>query len=166
MNGKIACDSEPGRGSCFSFTARFPVASSPASVAPAAPAAIPTAFGAGRLLLLVEDNPVNQMLAVRLLEKLGFQVQVANDGTQALEARGDFAAILMDVQMPVMGGFETTALLREREATEGRRTPIIAMTAHAMDGDRERCLVSGMDDYLSKPIQFRLLAEVLARWVR
>ena len=166
MGGQLALDSEPGRGSCFSFTARFPVASSPASVAPAAPAAIPTAFGAGRLLLLVEDNPVNQMLAVRLLEKLGFQVQVANDGTQALEARGDFAAILMDVQMPVMGGFETTALLREREATEGRRTPIIAMTAHAMDGDRERCLVSGMDDYLSKPIQFRLLAEVLARWVR
>ncbi len=165
MGGGLSLESEAGRGSCFSFTARFPVVASRPVAPRVAPAAAPTAFGRGRRLLLAEDNPVNQMLAVRLLEKLGFKVQVANDGTQALAAEGDFAAILMDVQMPVMGGFEATALLRERQTQTRQPVPIIAMTAHAMEGDRERCLAVGMDDYLSKPIQFKLLAEVLARWV-
>jgi CheY-like chemotaxis protein len=105
-------------------------------------------------VLLAEDNPVNRTLALRLLGKLGHQVEVANNGEEALglHARGKFDIILMDVQMPVMGGFEATARIREREAAGCPHTPIVAMTAHAMKGDRERCLEAGMDGYLSKPV--------------
>jgi len=115
-------------------------------------------------LLLVEDNKVNQTLALRLLEKLGHVTHVANNGVEALEAceSARFDAILMDLQMPEMGGFEATAALRERERARGEYTPIIAMTAHAMQGDRERCLAAGMDDYVPKPVQPAALAAVLA----
>ena len=115
-------------------------------------------------VLLVEDNKVNQTLALRLLEKLGHLTHVANNGIEALEACASarFDAILMDVQMPEMGGFEATAHLRERERQSGTYTPIIAMTAHAMKGDRERCLAAGMDDYIPKPIQPTTLAAALA----
>ncbi|WP_079433332.1 response regulator [Zoogloea sp. LCSB751] len=114
-------------------------------------------------ILLAEDNIVNQTLALRLLEKLGHQVEVANNGAEAVElhAHGHFDIILMDVQMPVLGGFEATARIREREAAGMPRTPIIAMTAHAMKGDRERCLEAGMDGYLSKPVHAPDLVEVL-----
>jgi len=115
-------------------------------------------------VLLVEDNKVNQTLALRLLEKLGHVTHVANNGVEALEACASarFDVILMDVQMPEMGGFEATAHLRERERERGEYTPIIAMTAHAMSGDRERCLAAGMDDYIAKPIQPAALAAALA----
>jgi len=102
-------------------------------------------------ILLAEDNRVNQLLMVRLLEGRGHQVTVAGDGRVALDAveqRG-FDVILMDVQMPELDGLEATRILRER----GVRTPIIAMTAHAMQGDRDRCLKAGMSAYVSKPIQ-------------
>jgi signal transduction histidine kinase/CheY-like chemotaxis protein len=114
-------------------------------------------------ILLAEDNLVNQRLAVRLLEKWGHSVHVAGNGKIAVESmeREHFDVVLMDVQMPEMGGFEATALIREREKTEGRRVPIIAMTAHAMKGDRERCLEAGMDDYISKPIAAQDLADIL-----
>jgi two-component system, sensor histidine kinase and response regulator len=105
-------------------------------------------------ILLAEDNPINQKLATRLLEKHGYRVQVAGSGQEAvaLSAQQRFDVILMDVQMPVIDGFQATALIRERE--RGRqRTPIIALTAHAMKGDRERCLEAGMDGYISKPIR-------------
>jgi two-component system, sensor histidine kinase and response regulator len=117
-------------------------------------------------ILLAEDNLVNQKLAVRLLEKAGHSVAVANNGREALDAiaRGKFDAVLMDVQMPVMGGFEATAALRERELATGGHLPIIATTAHAMKGDREQCVAAGMDAYLAKPIQaselFTLLEEL------
>jgi CheY-like chemotaxis protein/HPt (histidine-containing phosphotransfer) domain-containing protein len=106
-------------------------------------------------LLLAEDNPVNQRLAVRLLEKRGHQVTVVNTGRQAVAAalEQSFDAILMDVQMPEMDGFEATAAIREREKSSGTHHTIIAMTAHAMKGDRERCLEAGMDGYVSKPLQ-------------
>ncbi|OAI41637.1 hypothetical protein AYO40_02790 [Planctomycetaceae bacterium SCGC AG-212-D15] len=119
-------------------------------------------------ILLAEDNRVNQRLAVRLLEKRGHSVVIADDGKQALAAlqRELFDLIFMDVQMPEMGGFEATALVRDSEKKTGRHLPIIAMTAHAMKGDRERCLASGMDAYVSKPILaaelFRAIDEVLA----
>jgi two-component system, sensor histidine kinase and response regulator len=103
---------------------------------------------------LAEDNPINQKLATRLLEKHGYRVQVAGSGQEAvtLSAQQKFDVILMDVQMPVIDGFQATALIREQE--RGRqRTPIIALTAHAMKGDRERCLEAGMDGYISKPIR-------------
>ncbi len=115
-------------------------------------------------VLLAEDNKVNQMLALRLLEKLGHHTHVVNNGLEALSACDSthFDVILMDVQMPEMGGFEATAILREREAAAGRYTPVIAMTAHAMPGDRERCLAAGMDDYVAKPVQPTALAAALA----
>ncbi len=112
-------------------------------------------------VLLVEDNIVNQRLAVRLLEKRGHHPTVTGNGVEALEAldKADFDAVLMDIQMPRMGGLETTAEIRRRENGTPRHLPIIAMTAHAMKGDRESCLTAGMDAYLSKPI----LAEELYR---
>ena len=114
---------------------------------------------AGRLrVLLAEDNPANQMLAARLLEKNGCKVTIAANGREALAAvkkvgPEGFDLVLMDVQMPEMGGFEATAAIRKQEEATGRHLPIIALTADAMKGDRERCLAAGMDDHLSKPIQ-------------
>jgi CheY-like chemotaxis protein/HPt (histidine-containing phosphotransfer) domain-containing protein len=115
-------------------------------------------------VLVAEDNPVNQMVISRLLERDGHSVVMANHGGEAVEAyeREPFDLILMDVQMPEVDGFEATRMIRERQAAVGRTTPIVAMTAHAMKGDRERCLETGMDDYLPKPIPLDDLARVLA----
>ena len=126
--------------------------------APAAP---------GGRVLLVEDNPVNREVATGLLALLGYHVDSAEDGQQAIEVSAACAydVILMDCQMPVMDGFTATAHLRERERqTQAARIPIIALTANAMEGDRDRCLASGMDDYLSKPFSQQSLSEILARW--
>jgi CheY-like chemotaxis protein len=118
-------------------------------------------------ILLAEDNLVNQRLALRLLEKRGFEVTVVGDGRAALDAldKASFDAILMDVQMPEMDGFETTAAIRDKEKSSGAHIPIIAMTAHALKGDQQRCLDAGMDAYVSKPIRtaelFRIIEEQL-----
>src|ERR1700687_4895200 len=114
-------------------------------------------------ILLAEDNAVNQALAVRLLEKRGYSVTVAGNGKEALALleKDSFDLILMDVQMPEMDGFAATAAIREKEKSSGAHLPIIAMTAHAMVGDRDRCLEAGMDDYISKPIHPELLAKLL-----
>jgi CheY-like chemotaxis protein len=115
-------------------------------------------------VLLAEDNPVNQRLAVRLLEKAGHAVTVAGNGQEALDAlaRESFDVVLMDVQMPVLGGLEAVIVLREREKGKGTHQPVIAMTAHAMAGDREKCLEAGMDGYVTKPIQTRELFAAIA----
>jgi len=117
-------------------------------------------------ILLVEDNIVNQRVALRILEKEGYTVSVAANGVQALKALQDqnFDVILMDLQMPEMGGFETTAKIREGERITRTHVPIIAMTAHAMTGDRELCLESGMDDYISKPVRAAALVELLEKY--
>jgi PAS domain S-box-containing protein len=122
----------------------------------------------GLRVLLAEDNMVNQRLAVRLLEKRGCTVVVAADGYEALAAFDEqtFDLVLMDVQMPLMGGFEVTAAIREKEKATGAHTPIVAMTAHAMKGDREECLAAGMDDYVAKPIRTQELFEILDRLVQ
>jgi len=114
-------------------------------------------------ILLVEDNPVNRKLATKLLEKMGHGVSVAEDGKKALEAmaQGNFDMVMMDVQMPVMDGFEATSIIRNQEEGTGTHVPIVAMTAHAMKGDRERCLESGMDGYVSKPIDMQELYETI-----
>ncbi|MEO8294857.1 MAG: response regulator, partial [Gemmatimonadota bacterium] len=114
-------------------------------------------------ILLAEDNMVNQALATRLLAKQGHTVELAVNGQEAVAASGRqrFDLILMDVQMPVMGGFEATAAIRQREAETGTHVPIIAMTAHAMDGDREMCLEAGMDGYVAKPIAAALFFKTI-----
>jgi two-component system sensor histidine kinase/response regulator len=110
-------------------------------------------------VLLAEDNPVNQRVAVAMLEKRGHGVTVVENGRLATEAliREAFDIVLMDVQMPEMNGLEATLRIRERERHTGRRTPIVAMTAHAMIGDKERCLEAGMDGYITKPITMAVL---------
>jgi PAS domain S-box-containing protein len=114
-------------------------------------------------ILLAEDNPVNQLLTLRVLEKHGHTVITAGNGRAALERleNGDFDLILMDIQMPEMDGLEATAAIRKDEGPAGKRLPIIAMTAHAMDGDRERCLAAGMDGYISKPIRAEDLIDAI-----
>ncbi len=119
-------------------------------------------------LLVAEDNPVNQKLIVRLLEKLGHKADVASNGLEAVEAMSqlNYSLVLMDCQMPEMDGFEATAEIRKRDEQDGAHTPVIAVTAHAMKGDRERCLAAGMDDYVSKPVRFDDLKAALDRWLQ
>ena len=116
-------------------------------------------------ILLAEDNIINQKVAVHILDKSGHKVFVANNGQEALEAlkKDRYDLILMDVQMPKIGGFEATASIREKEKKTGSHIPIVAMTAHAMKGDRERCLEAGMDDYISKPLKAEELIKTIDR---
>jgi CheY-like chemotaxis protein len=116
-------------------------------------------------ILLAEDNIVNQRLVVRLLEKHGHTMIVANTGREVLAALAQQPVdlVLMDVQMPDMDGWEATAVIREQERQPGGHLPIIALTAHAMKGDQERCLASGMDDYISKPINAQTLFAAISR---
>jgi CheY-like chemotaxis protein len=128
-----------------------------------APAGAPAADAGGLHVLLAEDNPVHQRLALRLLEQAGYRVTATVNGAAAIEAyrrvRPD--VILMDLQMPVMDGFEATRTIRDIERLRGLHTPIVALTAHAMEGDRERCLAASMDGYVSKPIRRQeLFAEI------
>jgi CheY-like chemotaxis protein len=133
------------------------------SAKPTPRASRPESANAARRVLLAEDNPVNQLVATKMLEKMGCTVDIAADGIQAIEmsARFPYDVIFMDVQMPNLDGLEATRRIRQR--TTGPRVRIIAMTANAMAGDRERCLDAGMDDYVSKPITPALLQEALDR---
>jgi signal transduction histidine kinase/CheY-like chemotaxis protein len=139
------------------------------AVAPAATAAGVEQDRGGRPLqiLLAEDNPVNQMTATTMFEKLGHAVIVANNGREAIDKINEqqFHVVFMDVQMPEMDGVNATREIRKREQATGRHIPIVAMTAHAMKGDKEKCLDAGMDDYVSKPIRRKDLADVIARIV-
>jgi CheY-like chemotaxis protein len=130
----------------------------------AQPAASQSRSNAPRRILVAEDNLVNQRLAVRLLERHGHSVAIAGNGREALDAlaRERFDLVLMDMQMPVMDGLEATAAIRRGELVTGGHTPIVAMTANAMQGDRERCLGAGMDGYLSKPVQEKDVLEAIA----
>ncbi len=121
---------------------------------------------AGVRVLLVEDNPVNQKVAAKMLDKLGCSVDLAENGAVALERydSGRYALVLMDLSMPIMDGLEATRLIRLRETQTGRRVPIVALTANAMEGDRERCIGAGMDEYLTKPVRAEGLAEVIVRY--
>ncbi|HEY1462661.1 MAG TPA: ATP-binding protein [Terriglobales bacterium] len=161
MGGTIWAESEMGQGSTFHFTVELKEQSS-ANISEAVTAisnSVPRVTGEKnqnqRRVLLVEDNAVNQTLALRLLERRGFAVIVAGDGQTALEEleKNSFDIILMDIQMPRMDGLTATAIIRDKEKTTGEHIPIVAMTAHALKGDQERCLAAGMDSYLSKPIR-------------
>ena len=153
LGGKLWVESEMDKGSCFHFTLTLPVGAAALESAPVA--RVPSEKQPALRILLAEDNLVNQKLAVRLLEKQGHAVTAASDGREAIALfeRQAFDLILMDVQMPGMDGFEATAAIREMEKFKGSRIPIVALTAHAMSGDRERCLASGMDGFATKPIR-------------
>jgi two-component system, sensor histidine kinase len=171
MGGIIWLESEVGRGSSFHFTIRLEASKkgaatevkNPSEFAPDEKEA--PMFSGTLRILVAEDNPVNQRLIGRLLEKRGHQVVIAGNGREALQAVGkdEYDLVLMDVQMPEMGGFEATAAIRRQESDAGKRHPIIALTAHAMKGDEERCLAAGMDGYLTKPVRPGALDNVLAR---
>jgi CheY-like chemotaxis protein len=128
--------------------------------------AVPSAAGRSLRVLLADDNAVNRKVASRLLEKQGHTVELACDGAEALAAfaHDSFDLILMDVQMPVMNGYDATRAIRAQERGTPRHISIVALTAHAIKGDREICLAAGMDDYLGKPIRPAELAAVLERW--
>ena len=121
----------------------------------------------GQHILVVEDSPINQQVAVGILETLGYRVDLARNGIEALVAlkRADYDAVLMDCQMPEMDGFQATAEIRRLEQLTGRHVPILAMTANAMQGDREHCLQAGMDDYLPKPVHVAEVSALLRHWI-
>jgi CheY-like chemotaxis protein len=171
MHGKIGVKSEVGKGSTFSFTAVFGTSTGPPAGADGEIAGRTNAAAGGQKsdlplrILLVEDSQINQRLAIGLLERKGHSVAVANNGREAYEAfvKESFDLILMDVQMPEMDGFEATEAIRSSKL-EHSDLPIIAMTAHAMKGDRERCLEAGMDAYISKPIRAQTLYDTVQRY--
>jgi len=168
MGGEIGVESEPGGGSTFHFTVLLQHApgKAPCEEAPAITTAPLAALVCQGRVLLVEDNIVNQKLAAHLLRKFGCNVDVAANGAEAVRMwkQLPYDAIFMDCQMPEMDGYEATAEIRKAEP-EKTRIPIVAMTAHAMTGDRDGCLAAGMDDYVSKPISLVELRAVLARWM-
>ncbi len=175
MGGTIGVDSEPGKGSTFHFTASFGVSRLAGDAQPTDSLSLRnmlTVVGTGASgsepraplrVLVAEDNPINQRLAMRLLEKRGHSVALAATGREALQwtERERFDLILMDVQMPDMDGLEATVIIRQREKEHGGYTPIVALTAHTMTGDRERCLEVGMDNYINKPIDAVKFLEVV-----
>ena len=164
MGGSLKVKSRPGLGSSFHFSVPFePLPDVPDTDTEAAIPQIPSSVGVreDRILrvLLVEDNLVNQKLAVRILEKAGHQVTLAKNGLEAVSEfqHSDFDVVLMDVQMPVLDGYAATRAIRQMEEETRQHVPIIAMTAHALEGYREECLKAGMDDYVPKPIDTKAL---------
>jgi CheY-like chemotaxis protein len=180
MGGQIGLEHREGGGSTFWFTAVFTTQST--VTAAAEPGSRPRIPAQARIegvldppdaakepnrelrLLLAEDNPVNRMVALAQLKKLGYAVDAVDDGVQVVAAleRRPYDLVLMDCEMPNMDGYEATQRIR---GSTSRHIPIVALTANAMSGDRERCLSEGMDDFLSKPLDLRLLRETLAKWL-
>jgi len=162
MGSTIGVVSEAGVGSEFSFVLTLPIVT---QIQITSRNDITPLRLDGARILLVEDNALNQVVARGVLEPTGAQIDVANDGRQAVEHLrahpNDYTLVLMDVQMPEMDGMEATAMIRAHERKSGGHLPIIAMTAHAMKGDKEACLTGGMDGYISKPIRATRLFETI-----
>ena len=166
MGGRVGLDSRIDEGSTFWLELRLGrAAAAPREAAPAPPAPIGDAVPSARVLL-AEDDAVNQMVVAAMLEKIGCTVDVVGDGAAAHEAaaRQRYDLIFMDCHMPGVDGFEATRRIRDDAAGPGARTPIVALTADALAGDRERCIESGMDDYMTKPVRAGQLAAAVQRW--
>ncbi len=165
MGGRIWVESQPGQGSIFHFTVQVQTAAAALPATGRSAQTLAPKPGSRTLkILLVEDHPINQKLAITLLRKWGHTVVLANNGQEAVDffASERWDLVLMDMQMPVMGGLEATRLIRASEAP-GQRTPIVAMTANAMESDRQSCLDAGMDDHLAKPFNAAVLQAMLQR---
>ncbi|MCP4572703.1 MAG: response regulator [bacterium] len=167
MGGKVSATSEPGVGSNFLMEAMLPESTAP-TLAPVEVELVkePVAPRDHARVLLVEDNLVNQKVAMRFLAKLGHEVEVANDGEEgyAMAVAGTYDLVLMDCQMPVLDGYEATRKLRNA-AGAAADVPVVALTAHAMVGDRQKCLAAGMNDYLTKPLKMATLTACIEKWV-
>ena len=174
MDGEIGVESTEGEGSTFWFTANLENAdeeqvgittATVAAVSYQEDVPVKTDF----MILVAEDNLVNQSLALKQLRELGYRARLVGNGVEVLDETisypGQYSLVLMDCNMPVMDGYEATRLIRQDEANSARHVPIIAMTANSMEGEMEKCLAAGMDDYLSKPISLADLREMLARWI-
>jgi len=168
MRGRLGVESEEGKGACFWVEVSFeiPLDAEMSAVKQKKEKEVEVLEGH---VLLVEDNPVNQIVATKMLEKVGLNFAVENNGEDALnrlKQNHDFNLVLMDCQMPVMDGYEATQGLRAFEEENSlQHLPVIAMTANAMEGDKEKCLAAGMDDYVSKPVNQQALKNTLAKWL-
>jgi CheY-like chemotaxis protein len=171
MNGEIWCDSEPGRGASFTLTAEFGLVADAGTKPDSGRSDRQEektelqSLSLVKPVLLVEDNELNQLVAQKFLKKIGVNVDIANNGQEAIEMllAGDYGLILMDIQMPVMDGISATAKIRKMERFKD--IPIIAMTAHAMSGDREKSLEAGMNDHITKPIDSKMVYAALKKWM-
>jgi len=169
MRGRLGVDSEEGKGACFWIEIAFEIPDVEIVPSKVEKQAVELADKLEGHVLLVEDNPINQMIAKKMLEKIGLSYELVVNGEQAVARFNqphEFKVVLMDCQMPVMDGYEATHAMRELEQESSlERMPIIAMTANAMEGDKDKCLQAGMDDYVAKPVKQDALKQVLSDWL-